>query len=331
MSDLQSQGPLPSERDALDVSVVIVTWNSSPWIGGCLESVSEALGACSGEIIVVDNASEDDSTVRSQGTSFEVSLIANRENRGFAAAVNQGVAATRGRFLMLLNPDCRPMPRSIEILVRILETDERVAAAVPVLVDRAGSPQTEFQFRRLPTLSSIAAETLLIHRVWPRNPATMHNRYSGLDLAKRVLVEQPAAAALLLRRSVFEELGGMDEAFHPAWFEDVDLCARIARAGRTIVVDPAARAVHEGGASLDAMGYPGFVRVWYRNLLVYVRKWFSPGHAEAVRWLVIAGMIERIGATLVAGSPCGRREMIRTYSSVIEEAFRRWPETPLSS
>ena len=97
-----------------------------------------------------------------------------------------------------------------------------------MLIDESGHSQRHFQLRRLPTLRSLASEVLLLDKLFPKNPTTAHHRYRDLDLTEPRVIEQPAAAALLLRREVMEDVGAFDESFAPAWFEDVDYCRRLA-------------------------------------------------------------------------------------------------------
>ena len=106
-------------------------------------------------------------------------------------------------------------------------------------------------------------------------------------------IEQPAGAALLLRRSTLLELGGLDASFFPAWFEDVDLCARLARRGRTLHYWPSAVFVHGLGGSLEALGYGAFLWVYYRNLVRYLRKHHGAAWAAAALVCLPAAALAR--------------------------------------
>ena len=125
---------------------------------------------------------------------------------------------------------------------------------------------------------------------------------------------------------VFAEVGPLDERFAPAWFEDVDYCRRLAAAGHTIFVVPAARARHFGGASLEHVPFAEFIALWYRNMWFYARKWLRPGQAETLRWAIIFGMLLRIPLALagVANLRLGRWSAARAYAGVMRKAFRRW-------
>jgi len=307
----------------LPLTIAIVTWNSERWIERCLASIDAACAGVAHEIVVYDNASTD-RTLQLAGN--DVTLLRGASNAGFAAGINRAVKNARGRYVFLLNPDCELAPGALADLVRYLDAHPEAAAAAPLLSDDDGGSQREFQLRRLPTLGSLLAEVLGISRVWPSNRVTARYRYRDLDLTVPQAVEQPAAAALLLRRDVFDEVGPFDERFAPAWFEDVDYCRRLAAAGKRIVAVPSARARHFGGASLEHVCFGDFVVHWYGNMNLYARKWLPPRQAAALRWAVVAGMLLRIPLALlgVAHRDAGRRTAVRGYARVLARALRGW-------
>ena len=295
----------------VDLSILIVTWNSERWIERCLQSIPRACDGLAYEVVIHDNS---------------------QDNIGFAAATNRAYSKSRGRYAFLLNPDCELAPRAITELFEFLESHPRVAAAVPLLADDNGGPQRDFQLRRLPTLGAFAAEVLLIDKLLPNNPVTSRYRCRDLDLTLPQRIEQPAAAAMLLRRDVVDEVGPLDEDFAPAWFEDVDYCRRLAAHGKEIWVVPSASVRHFGGASLEHMPIPQFIDIWYRNMWRYAKKWFRPSQAEGLRWIIIGGMVMRCFATIFGIRHHGltRREAVRGYLNVLRKALGRWA-APLAS
>ncbi len=313
---------------ALDLSILIVTWNSGRFIDRCLRSIAAACHGLSYEVVVYDNASGDD-TLAHLGDQHVIRSISNR---GFAAGINHAFGASRGRYVFLLNPDCELAPGALTMVFDFLEQHPHVAAAAPLLIDeRDGGSQHEFQLRRLPTLGTFMAEVLLIDKLFPANPATARYRYHDLDLTVPRRVEQPAAAALLLRRETVDEIGPLDEEFAPAWFEDVDYCRRLAEKQKEVWVVPAAQARHFGGASLEHLPFGMFVDVWYRNMWRYAHKWMRPSQAEILRWGIITGMLLRCLAGIVGFHPRGvaRWDAFRGYRNVLRKAFERW--SPSSS
>lgn len=313
----------------VDLSILIVTWNSERWIERCLRSIGAACDGIAYEVLVYDNASTDATLNR---ISDNVHVIRSSANDGFAAGTNRALAQSTGRFVFFLNPDCELSPNALTLLINFLDQNPHVAAATPLLEDELGDSQREFQLRRLPTLGSLAAEVLLADKLFPHNKTTARYRYRDADLTHPIRVEQPAAAAFLIRREVFDEIGPLDERFEPAWFEDVDYCRRLAAAGKEIFAVPAARARHFGGASLEHVGLGRFTDVWYRNMWLYARKWFTPGESEALRWMIITGMLLRCVASLAGfANGNGRWPSMRAYANVAKKAFRRWDDRLPSS
>jgi GT2 family glycosyltransferase len=307
----------------IELSILIVTWNSERWIERCLQSIPVACEGVEYEVVVVDNASEDSTLSR---LPEDVRIVRAATNGGFAAGTNRAFAESRGRYAFLLNPDCELAPRALTLLHDFLGTHPEAAAAAPLLVDESGDSQREFQLRRFAGLRILASQVLLLDKILPNLPLIASYRYRDLDLDKPCKVEQPAAAALMIRREVFEEVGPFDEQFAPAWFEDVDYCRRLAQANKELYVVPAASARHFGGASLENMTFARFTDTWYRNMWRYAQKWLRPGQAEALRWVIIFGMALRCVAALLgfAHADVGRINAFRAYAHVLRRAFERW-------
>ncbi|MBK5260547.1 MAG: glycosyltransferase family 2 protein [Thermoanaerobaculia bacterium] len=325
ISPIAERAQLRSVPHRADLSIVIVTWNSERWIERCLSSIPAACAGLEYEIVVYDNASSD-GTMKLLDGSGGVQLLRGEANDGFAAGANRALAQSSGRYLFLLNPDCELEPSALTSLVAFLDAHPQAAAAAPLLVDESGDSQREFQLRRLPSLRHLASEALLLDKIVPQNRATAHYRYRDLDLTTPQRVEQPAAAALLIRREVVDEIGAFDEQFAPAWFEDVDYCQRLASAKKEIYVVPSAVARHFGGASLEHMPYGEFLDTWYRNMYLYARKWFTRSEAEALRWAIIVGMMLRWIAALagVRNGSSSRRAALRTYRAIMQKALNQW-------
>jgi GT2 family glycosyltransferase len=317
------------EPRPLDLSILIVTWNSERFIERCLRSIPAACEGLQYEVLVHDNASDDATAALVDSTSAlgtKPRVFRSASNAGFSGGTNRAFAESRGRYIFLLNPDCELAPRALTVLFDFLNARPEVAAAAPLLADEGGDSQREFQLRRLPSLASLAAEALLVDKVFPNNWLTARYRYRDLEFHEPTRIEQPAAAALLVRREVVDAIGTFDEQFAPAWFEDVDYCRRLAEAKREIWVVPAAQARHFGGASLEHIRFAGFVDIWYRNMWRYARKWFRPAQAEALRWAIIIGMLLRCAVGIIGLHPRGvaRWDAFRAYANVLRKAFDRW-------
>jgi N-acetylglucosaminyl-diphospho-decaprenol L-rhamnosyltransferase len=268
-----------------DTGIVIVTYNSAAEIGPCLEAAMKT-GA---DVVVVDNASSD-------GTITEVErrrarLIANNANLGFAAAVNQGFRALRSRYVLLLNPDA-VLQSGLDAL-RDASDLPGSAGAGGLLLGADGRPQVGFMVRKLPTPAALILEALVLNRIWPGNPVNRSYRGLGLNYSERFAAEQPAGAFLMVRRAVWEELGGFDEEYHPIWFEDVDFCRRVADRGWRLYFTPAAVAKHTGGHSIPRLPVEKRRLYWYRSLLRYTAKHFHPFAIRTVSLAVIWGSVLR--------------------------------------
>lgn len=296
----------------MSVAAIVIAYNSAEYLPACLES----LRSTGTEVIVVDNASSDGSAAvaRKQGAK----VIANAENRGFAAAANQGARATGAEFLLFLNPDVA-LQENFDELVQALAQDPQAGAAAGLLVDGSGRPQVGFTLRALPSFAALAFEVLLLNRLWPGN--AVNRRYRCLDapLDQPGEAEQPAGACLLVRRRALEQAGWWDEAFHPLWFEDVDLCLRLRQAGFRILFRPASRWLHRGGHSLASISFAQKQIFWYRNLLYYVQKHMGSAAALAMRILVCVGATARLISSWEVRE--GQRSR-RAYWAVVKMALR---------
>ncbi len=249
------------------LTAVVVSYNSAKYLPGCL---SAALRWAE-EVIVVDNASQDDSVSVAKSVAG-VHVIDNSRNLGFAGGANQGIGKARHEVVLLLNPDAE-LSTGIEHLRQAAMRDSYGAAA-GLLIDPHGRVQTGFSIRRLPTAATLAFEVLGINRLWPSNPVNQRWRCFDLDLEVAQDVEQPAGAFLAIRRRAWEEIGGFDEDFYPVWFEDVDFCRRLRNAGWKIALVPQARAIHAGGHSVGQMDWMDREVQWYVSLLKYAAKHF---------------------------------------------------------
>ena len=241
---------------------------------------------------VVDNASVDGTVERVQQRTLlnpRVRLIANRENHGFAGAVNQGFDLSGADPILLLNPDVQLRTP----LIPLIDACREHGLAAGQLTAADGRAQAGFTIRRFPTPASLAFELLGINRLWPGNPVNRRYRYLDRDLALGGPVEQPAGAFLMIRRDVWDQLGGFDESFHPVWFEDVDFCRRAADAGYQIEYLPGVRAEHLGGHSVRKLPVARMEQYWYVSLLSYAAKHFRPWPYRGVCLAAVLSTVPR--------------------------------------
>jgi GT2 family glycosyltransferase len=300
----------------LPCSAIVVTHNSAQAIGPCLEALARE--GC--EIVVVDNASAD-ATVRRVEEFVawqELRLLANDRNRGFAAAVNQGIREASGDILLLLNPDAIAEPGAANALLQCMESTH-AAAAGGGLLENSGKPARGFAFRRLPSLATLLCETLLANQLWPHNPVNRRYRCLDADYSQQQEVEQPAGACLAITRAAWNKIGGFDEQFFPVWFEDVDFCKRLREQGGKIIYCPTARFRHSGAHSVSRLSFRDKQRFWYTNMLRYARKHFSVGQVRMLRAGIVAGMFLRSAAALFGARQAPLGETLTAYWTVIRE------------
>lgn len=237
-----------------ELAIVIVNWNGGGLLRAAVESVARHPPRLPFEIVVVDNASTDDSLAwlrsgeaRAALAGAPLTLIENTENRGFSRANNQGFAATRAPLLLLLNSDAEVRAGAIDRLVETLRADERTGAVGARLVNPDGSLQASV-YRNPPVAWHTLVEGFRLSRLIPagwRGELLLGGHW---DHARRRRVPRLSGACLLVRRDLIEEVGGLDESFH-MYGEDVEWCLRIARAGWHLVHEPDAVVMHHGSGS----------------------------------------------------------------------------------
>ena len=228
------------------VTVVIVNYRSYAELGACLESLERSTAPV--RTIVVDQQS-DAACAAAIGHRFpSVRLIQQEANTGFAAGVNRGVRESSSTYVMLLNPDAVIEPDVCEWLAAWMDAHADVGAAGPRIRNGDGSIQASA--RRFPDLTTaVAGRSSWLTRVAPDNVLSRRN-LPGLDMARTdaMDIDWVSGACVMIRRSAFDAVGGMDEGFFLYW-EDADFCRRLADAGWRTVYHPRVGATHTGGRS----------------------------------------------------------------------------------
>ena len=286
------------------LSVCIVNWNTRELLRACLESLRRNPSARAQlEIIVVDNASSDSSAELVARDFPEVRLLANAENRGYAAGNNQAIAASGGEYVLLLNPDTEVAPGALDKLLEFLRDHPEAAGVAPRLVGPDGA--TQRSCRGFPDPWAVFADALGLARLFPRSRRLGRYRLTWWNHDDLREVDQPMASALLLRRSALKRVGAFDEDF-PIFFNDVDLCYRLKQAGWRLYFDPEATVLHHHGASTAQVRRRMIIES-HRSLARFYRK-----HYRGRRgcWPVLAlnrlGLWLRLAALALRGG--GRQE-----------------------
>ncbi len=237
------------------ISLIIVNWNGGALLQHAVESVIACPPSIEYEIVIVDNASSDNSLALLRASEAvhplietkRLSIIENQENIGFGRANNQAFALTKSRLVLLLNPDTEVTPGSIDRLIRTIDSTARIGAVGPKLLNADGSLQVSV-WRNPPAAWEIMLSQLKLYQLLPRSFRGELLLGGHWDHARERSVPMLSGAAMLVRRTVIDEVGGFDERFH-MYGEDNEWCLRIARAGWLLVFQPAAVIRHHGAAS----------------------------------------------------------------------------------
>jgi hypothetical protein len=259
-----------------DVSVIIVTFNSSRDITACLSSVHAQTQGVTFEVIVVDNASTDRTAGLVEREFPSVRLVRRATNAGFAAGVNEGIAKASGRAFFLLNPDAELLGDVVGPMLAYIDAHHDVGLLAPKLLDKDGGVQ--LSCRAFPGFSTAVFNRYsLLTRVLPGNAASRRYLMSDFDHSAIADVDWASGAAWLLPRSTVEAVGRLDEAYF--WsIEDVDYCQRIHRAGLRVVYFPDARVRHRIGAS-SASAQSRAIVARHRGMWRYYAKYLRPASA----------------------------------------------------
>lgn len=323
-------------RFQIDITVVVVSWNTRELLRRCLQSIVDEPGVeivaagvqpsaaarLTAEIIVVDNASDDGSAAMVQADFPLARLIANHHNAGFAAANNQAIAQARGRALFLLNPDAYLLPGALAGLARFLQQHPEAAVAGPNVLNPDGSWQaTSFRFA---TLWDLFCEAVFLSVLWPRSPLFARKELGGFQRDALREVDWLQGCALVVRREVWDAVGPFDEGYW-MYVEELDWCRRAKGQGYRIFFTPDAQVVHYGKRSV-ARARARVLPLGFRSHFRYYRKFDGRAKELAVRLIALLQMGLRAGISagmiLATRGPAKARwrENWRAYTGVMREA-----------
>jgi len=258
------------KRRAVDLSLILVSYNSSRVLPEFIRSLRECPPECAWELLAFDNASADDSVSLLRSSFPDAVVLESSQNKGFATAVNGAASHAQGEYLLLANPDIAWAKGAIDRLVRFLRDHPQAAAVTPRLRYPDGRAQPSL--RHFPTHGNIwfsrgVPGTGWLSRLFRWYPYTIP------DPPVAARIEAAAAACLLVRASSFRDVGGMDEGYF-LYVEDTDLCRRLFDAGWEVWIEPESQVVHQWGRS--SADY-SFLRVHHRR---GIRRYFRKFHGH---------------------------------------------------
>ena len=280
-------------------AVVVVAFNSAGVLPRCLASVVGADDVS--DVVVVDNCSPDDSAEVAARAGARVVRAA--DNRGFGAGCNLGVEATNAGAVMFLNPDAAAGPGTVDGLARHLESHPRAAVVASSVRHPSGRPEPVR--RRFPSVARAALE--------PGLAARLDERWYRRHARGRPQVDWVVAAAMLVRRTAFDAVGGFDESFF-LYCEELDLCARLCDAGWEVHWVDGFPSSHESGTATRTL--PGAGKVaWAEGFMRATRR--HQRHPSLIRASVVLGL----GGRAVAWRVLGKRARSRDWASAARSAL----------
>lgn len=235
----------------MDLSVIIVNWNTVTLLRNCLYTVYEKVSDISFEVIVVDNASEDDSAAMVRDQFPEANLIVNDSNLGFASANNIGIMASKGRHILLLNSDTLVLDDVIQNSVAYLDQNKNCAAMGCKVLNQDCTIQPSTSL--FPGVKPLILQTLGLDRLGFL-PALQRYRVKNIDPAAVNRVETISGCYLMVKKAVIDQIGGLDEDFF-FFGEETDWCERLRQHGHELHYAPVGQIIHLGGGSSRPLKY----------------------------------------------------------------------------
>lgn len=299
-----------------DVSIIIVNWNVRDLLAACLRSIERYHGALSIEIIVVDSASTDGSVEMMQQNFPDVKLLAQTENVGFVGGNNIGLKEATGRYLLLLNPDTQLHPHALTGMVEYMDAHPEVGILGPHTLNTDGTHQSSR--RRFPTLL-----TAMFESTWLQGyaPDSMLEKFYVRDLPDdgTYEVDWVQGSALLARREVYEQIGGLDSRY-VMFFEELDWCKRAKNHGWRVVYKGDSYITHHGGQSTEQVSTRRHIHFQHSKLR-YFRKFHGILPALLLRLVLILNYAIQIliegGKGFLGHKPELRRERVLIYAAVL--------------
>lgn len=265
----------------MNLSICMVSLNCWPVLENCIESIRASSSLGSYEIIIVDNASDDDTVRKIKHYYPEVKLIQNSNNIGFTAANNQAINDSCGEYILWLNTDTVLMPDALNKMYQFMDAHPNCGIVGPKVLNSDGSFQPQCR-RGMPTPFSSLCYFLKMDRLWPNNPKYNQYLLSYLPIDEPSEVVAVSGCCLMARRAVWNDIGPLDEDIF-GFGEDIDWCIRAKKAGWEVWYNPNAVITHlkgQGGAHskpyLKAVGIHQAMWVFFRKHLKINSPWYMP-------------------------------------------------------
>lgn len=309
----------------MELSIIIVTWNVEKLLDECLSSIWQSgimtkVTPPTTEIIVVDSGSSDD-TVKMVWQKYpQVRLLAQAENIGYTKANNIGLAAASGHYLMLLNPDTEIITDALQKMTSYLDDNAKVGVVGPHTLNSDGTTQSTR--RRFPTRALAFFESTWLQ---PYTPKSLLNHYYVRDQDDQSVydVDWVQGSAIMMRRDVYEQIGGLDEGY-VMYSEELDWCHRAKDAGWRVAYLGTAQIIHHGGKSSEQAGAWKHIH-FQKSKIRYFEKFHGKAFANMLRlflklsyrWQILLEGIKSI----IGHKRDLRQERIATYREVLRSGL----------
>lgn len=303
----------------VDLSIVIVNWNTRALLLDCLASVYHTVRGLSFEVFVVDNASSDGSVAAVRQEYPLARIIENENNLGFAAANNKALRQMAGRYALLLNTDAVLTEGAVNRLFRFMEENPRVAMGCGQLLNANGSKQNSIA--NFPTLLTLLGNESILRILWPKKFPSKRREY-----AEPIPVQSCIGACLMVRKAAMDEVGLLDERYF-FFMEETDWARAMLKAGWESWFVPGVRTYHlqgqSAGDNIEAR------KMFYRSRYFYFRKWFGAwvylfGAALVVR-LAVNLLVHGIVLCITLGKSPGRLLRVQRYAGLLGWHFMGCP------
>lgn len=298
-------------KSKIDLSVIILNYNTADELKTCIRSIKKFTKELNYEIIVVDNNSDDHSKAMLESEFPDVTQYFLTYNSGFSIGNNYAMERSNGKYILLLNPDTALTDNSFYQMYEFLENNNAAGAVGPVVTDINGN--FRLTIRIFPTFKLHIAEALILKPLIKRLSLTKQ-QYRMISLEKEFEVDWISGGSLMVRRSIFSDIGGLDEQFH-LFAEDLDWCIRIKNKGWKIFCLPYIKILHIGGVSTHK-NYYSLVLNRYRSNLILTKKYSNKIELFITRVLVIFGLLLRLFISIFKKYPGVRekRERMKAYT-----------------
>ena len=279
----------------IDLSIIVASYNTQDLLRNCLSSIFRQTHDITYEVIVIDDRSPDNSVAMVRSEFPQVVLVVNDQNLRYAKTNNKGLKIAKGRYGLLLNSDVEVQSGAFDMLVTFMDSNPEAAAAGPKLINPDGSIQ--HCIRSFPSLLPMVLQTLNLHKVWPGNPITDKYYNTNFEYDKVQAVQSIGTTAFIIRRSVWETYGCLDERFSLA-FVDLAYCFMLGQHKQKIFFFPNSVVMHHGSQSINQSGTKE-IRLQHEALQDFYDLYYAENHTLLTRRLVHIGIHIRLFLKIV--------------------------------